>query len=150
MLLKEICTANVVCCAPQATAIDAARAMRQKHVGDVVVVDDPEKERIALGVITDRDLAIEVLGNARDPAKTAVATIMRKPVVIARESEDVSQVIERMRAQGVRRIPVVDDDDGSVVGIVTLDDLIRVLVWEMHSLIDTEAKGQRREQMARR
>jgi CBS domain-containing protein len=103
-----------------------------------------------LGLVTDRDLAIEVLGNARDPSKTALATIMRKPVVIAREGEDIAQVIERMRIHGVRRIPVVDDDDGMVVGIVTLDDLIRVLVGEMHALIETEAKGERREQMARR
>ena len=150
MQVKEVCTADVVCCSPQTNALQAAHLMRTRHVGDVVVVDDPEQEPIPLGVVTDRDLAIEVLGNERDPARTSVVSLMRTPVVIARESEDVGVVIERMRLQGVRRIPVVDDEGGAVVGIVTLDDLMRSIVVQMQLLLDSQAKGARREQNARR
>jgi CBS domain-containing protein len=149
MLLKEMCTSDVVCCRPQTSALDAARLMRHRHVGDVVVVDDPEQQRVPLGVVTDRDLVIEVLGNDRDAAATTLSALVRTPVVIARDSEDASAVIERMRTHGVRRIPVVDER-GALVGIVTLDDLLKALVSEMHTLLETETRAQRREQSVRR
>ncbi len=149
MLVKEMCTGEVVCCRPQTSALEAARLMRHRHVGDVVVVDDPEQQRIPLGVVTDRDLAVEVLGNGRDAAATTLSSFMRGPVVIARESEDASAVIERMRTHGVRRIPVVDER-GALIGIVTLDDLLKTLLAEMHALLETQSRAQRREQSARR
>ncbi len=149
MLLREVCTPDVVCCSAQISALEAARLMRHKHVGDLVVVDDPKKERTPLGVITDRDLVVEVLGNERDPAATIVGTLLHTPVVIAQESEDTSQLIERMRAHGIRRVPVVDQQ-GGVVGIITLDDLLRLFVTDASALLDIMAKGQQREQHSRR
>lgn len=148
MRLGDVCTTEVVCCRPQTTALDAARLMRQKHVGDVVVVTDPDRERVPLGVVTDRDLAIKVLGNGRDAAQTPLSELMREPVVIALESEDDSVVAERMRFNGVRRIPVVDER-GTLMGIVTLDDLLRVKLSDMQTLLASEAKTQRREQTNR-
>jgi CBS domain-containing protein len=149
MLVREMCTSDVVCCRPQTSALEAARLMRHKHVGDVVVVDDPIEERVPLGVVTDRDLAIEVLGDGRDAATTALSALVRSPVVIARDTEDVSVVIERMRTHGVRRVPVVDER-GSLVGIVTLDDLLKSLLSDMHALLETQTRAQRREQSVRR
>ena len=149
MLLKDVCTPEVVCCGAQTSALEAARLMRHKHVGDLVVVDDPKEERTPLGVVTDRDLVVEVLGNERDPATITVASLMHTPVVIAQETEDTSQVIERMRMHGVRRVPVVDQQ-GGVVGIITLDDLLRLFVADASALLDIMAKGQRREQHSRR
>jgi CBS domain-containing protein len=149
MLVRDLCTSEVTCCRPQTSALEAARLMRQKHVGDVVVVDDPVERRVPLGVVTDRDLAIEVLGDGRDAATTAVSALVHRPVVIARDSEDVSVVIERMRTHGVRRVPVVDERE-SLVGIVTLDDLLKSLLAEMHTLLETQSRAQRREQTVRR
>ena len=149
MRIPEICTTEVVCCRPQASALDAARLMRHKHVGDVVVVSDPEGDRVPLGVVTDRDLTIEVLGNGRDAAQTTLSDVMRSPLVVATESEDASSVLERMRFHGVRRIPVVDAR-GTLVGIVTLDDLLRALLSDMQTLLASQTKAQRREQSSRR
>ena len=149
MRIPEICTTEVVCCRPQASALDAARLMRHKHGGDVVVVSDPEGDRVPLGVVTDRDLTIEVLGNGRDAAQTTLSDVMRSPVVVATESEDASSVLERMRFHGVRRIPVVDAR-GTLVGIVTLDDLLRALLSDMQTLLASQTKAQRREQSSRR
>ena len=149
MRIPEICTTEVVCCRPQASALDAARLMRHKHVGDVVVVSDPEGDRVPVGVVTDRDLTIEVLGNGRDAAQTTLSDVMRSPVVVATESEDASSVLERMRFHGVRRIPVVDAR-GTLVGIVTLDDLLRGLLSDMQTLLASQTKAQRREQSSRR
>jgi CBS domain-containing protein len=149
MLLKDLCTLDVVCCIGQTTALEAARLMRHKHVGDLVVVNDLEGERTPLGVVTDRDLVLEVLGNGLDPATTMVAGLLSRPVVIAAETEDTTEVLERMRMHGVRRVPVVDGQ-GAVVGILTFNDLLRQLVTEAGSLLEIMAKGRNREQHLRR
>ena len=148
MLLKDVCTLEVVCCGTQTRAVEAAQLMRHKHVGDVVVVDDPD-ERVPLGVVTDRDLVVDVLGNGLDPATTTLASIMHKPVVIANEDEDTATVIERMRTHGVRRVPVVNRH-GTAVGIITLNDLLRVFVNEADALLQIMSKGQSHEQRLRR
>ena len=148
MRISEICTGNVVCCGPQTSALEAARLMRQKHVGDVVVVSDPERERVPLGVVTDRDLATEVLGGGRDAALMPLSYLSRKPVVIAAEYEDAHEVLERMCVHGVRRVPVVDGR-GALVGIVTFDDLLGSLLDDVQALLATTRQAQRREQSLR-
>jgi CBS domain-containing protein len=149
MLLRDVCMPDVVYCSPSLRVIEAAHLMRHKHVGDLVVVEDPEGDRIPVGIVTDRDIVVEVLGNDLDPAHTTMADIMRAPVVIAADSEDTEQVMERMRAHGVRRIPVVGTG-GALVGIVTLDDLLKVLVADAGILLDIVAKAQTHEHRARR
>ncbi len=149
MLLKEVCTLDVVCCGVDMRVTAAAQLMRTHHVGDLVLVQDPEEERVPLGVITDRDLVVEVLGNGRDPATTALGSLMHRPVVIANEKEDTAVVLERMRTHGVRRVPVVDAH-GAAVGIITLNDLLKVLVDEAAALVEIMSRGQDRERRTRR
>lgn len=149
MLLKDICTLDAVCCGPDTTVHEASRIMRRSHVGDLIVVDDPEGDRVPIGVVTDRDFVLEVLGNGLDPNHTTVARLMHQPVVIANEEEQVAAVIVRMRTHGVRRIPVVDAR-GATVGIITLDDLLRLLVNEAGSLLEIVAKEQNQERRSRR
>jgi CBS domain-containing protein len=149
MLLKDACTPEVVCCRGRTNALEAAHLMRQKHVGDLVVVDAPDDERVPLGIVTDRDIVIEVLAKGLDPSTTSLTSVMHNPLVIALDSEDTGQVLERMRAHGVRRIPVVNSH-GAAIGIVTLDDLLRLLVAEMNALFEVTDTGQRRERHLRR
>jgi len=149
MLLRDLCTPDVACCSGQTTALEAARLMRSKHVGDLVVVSDVEGERAPLGIVTDRDLVLEVLGKGLDPATTRVSTLLSRPVVLAAETEDTAQVLERMRAHGVRRVPVVDGQ-GSVVGILTFNDLLRQFVTDASGLLEIMAKGRSREHQLRR
>ena len=148
MMLKDFCTTNVSTCGPQTTVLQAANLMRRLHVGDLVVVDEPQEQGIPLGVITDRDIVIEVVAKGLDPSKTTVASLMRTPVVMAYENEDATQVIERMKQHGVRRLPVVDRE-GETMGIVTLDDLLRIVVADASALLAIMAKGQANEHRAR-
>jgi CBS domain containing-hemolysin-like protein len=74
---------------------------------------------------------------------------MCTPVVIAEDTEDAGKVVERMRAHGIRRVPVVNHR-GGVVGVVTLDDLLKSVVAEASMLVETMAKGYDREQRVRR
>jgi CBS domain-containing protein len=123
--------------------------MREKHVGDLIVVSDTGEGRFPMGIVTDRDIAVEVLGNGLDPSKALLSSLVRTPLVVAQESEDSSQAIERMRTHGVRRLPIVDGR-GFVVGIVTLDDLLRLLVADADALLQIMEKGQARERRTRR
>jgi CBS domain-containing protein len=149
MILKEFCTVDVVCCSGSTRVVEAARLMREKHVGDLIVVSDTGDGRFPMGIVTDRDIAVEVLGNGLDPSMTLLSSMVRTPLVIAQESEDSSQAIERMRTHGVRRLPIVDGQ-GFVVGIVTLDDLLRLLVADADALLQIMEKGQARERRTRR
>lgn len=149
MLLKDIYTPEVICCAINADAFAAAVLMRQHHVGALVVVNDVDGERAPVGLVTDRDLVVEVLAAGRDARATPVGSLMRQPVVIAHETEEVGAVIERMRTHGVRRIPVVDHK-GSVAGIVTLDDLLGQVVEEANALVQTSRREQKDERKLRR
>ena len=149
MLLKDLCTPDVVSCTPDSSALHAARLMRQHHVGDVVVVEDTETGQSPTGVVTDRDIVVEVLGRELDPAKVTLREVMRKPAVIASTSEDVAQAVERMKAHGVRRIPVVDAGS-RLAGIVCLDDLLKQLAVEAASLAEIIAREQDREHRSRR
>ena len=149
MQIKDIYTPEVVCCPRDADVSAAAALMRHSHVGAIVVVNSLEQDRTPIGVITDRDLVVEVLAEGLDPSKTHVATLARKPVVIAHETEDVDTVIERMRTHGVRRMPIVDHT-GAVAGIVTLDDLLAHIVGEAAALVQTSRAGQKEERHGRR
>lgn len=147
MLLDSFCVLDVACCSPQTMAVEAAQMMRRHHTGDLVVVDDTRTE--PLGVITDRDLVVEVLAKGLDPAMTTVGTLIRTPVVIARSDEDSTAVLERMSAQGVRRIPVVGKN-GKLLGIVTVDDMVKHLAEDANLLTQIISREQIREARTRR
>jgi CBS domain-containing protein len=123
--------------------------MRQKHTGDLVVVDDGEDQQEPIGVITDRDIVVEVLANDLNPATTTVGSIIRHPVVVAHESEDPATALERMRTHGVRRIPIVSKHN-RLIGILTVDDLLKLLAAEASTLTEIVTRQQHHERLARR
>jgi CBS domain-containing protein len=149
MKLKDLCVLDVACCTPETTVAAAARLMRERHAGDVVIVDNADEEREPVGILTDRDIVIEVLAKGRDPNKTTVAEIMATQLVVAGESEDSTQALQRMAAHGVRRIPVIDDAR-CVVGIITLDDLLREQAEQASRLLEVVTKQQAKERRGRR
>ena len=149
MLLKDLCTPDIASCTPGTTVLSAARTMRRLHVGDLVVVDEASGADAPLGMITDRDIVIEVLGRELDPATVRVEEVMRKPVVLVHGSEDAGQALERMRAHGVRRVPVIGDDR-RLIGIVSLDDLLRQLAADATAIAQVIASEQSHERRNRR
>lgn len=149
MKLKELCVLDVACCHKDTTIAAAARLMRQHHTGDLVVTDDSDGTPEPVGILTDRDIVMEVIAKGHDPDRAQVGQFMASPLVVASGSEDVSIAVERMRAHGVRRLPIVDDN-GTVFGIVSLDDLYRVLADQTAALAAIVTKQQSREHRARR
>jgi CBS domain-containing protein len=149
MKLKDLCVLDVACCNRAVTIAEAARLMRQYHTGDLVVTDDSDGTREPIGIVTDRDIVMDVVAKGRDPDRTQVGEVMTAPLVVASGSEDVDTAIERMRTQGVRRLPIVDDD-GTILGILTLDDFYRALAEHTTQLAAIVTKEQTREHRARR
>ena len=149
MLLSNFCVLDVACCTPRTTVLEAAHLMRKKHTGDLVVVEDDEERQEPLGIITDRDIVVEVLAKGLDPSTTLVGTVIRTPVVIAHDDEDSTQALERMRVHGVRRVPVVGSR-GKLVGIVTIDDLLKRLAQQASVLTEIIAREQKQEERGRR
>ena len=133
MHIGEICTNSTVYCTRDDSVQDAAAKMRQYHVGDVVVIDQPDNDKFPVGIITDRDIVVSVIALGLDPASLLVGDIMSDDLDTCATSDDVYETIERMRLRGVRRMPVVDEN-GRLAGVVSADDLLGFLAEEMGEL----------------
>jgi CBS domain-containing protein len=133
MALKELCNKNVTTIGPEASVEAAARLMREKHCGELVVAKSPGHRGPPLGVITDRDLVTKVLAEGASSAEVRVEDVMVKDPLVIKGSEGVLKATETMEQAGVRRLPVVDDD-GNLAGIVSVDDLYELLATEFSNL----------------
>jgi CBS domain-containing protein len=149
MYLKDICVLDVANCTREHTVATAAQIMRQQHTGDLIVVDDNDGGLKPIGIITDRDIVMEVLALGRDPHSTQVGEIMSKQLVVAAGHEDVATALERMRTHGVRRLPIVGDRE-CMLGIVTLDDVLHWVAQQVNALCEIVDKGRTREQRSKR
>ncbi|HVW65395.1 MAG TPA: CBS domain-containing protein [Nitrosospira sp.] len=149
MPVGEICNRDVIILRREDTILAAAKLMRQHHVGDVVVVDDSGGFRRPVGIITDRDVVIEIMATELDQKVITVGDIMIGELVTVKESLGVFEAIQYMRAKAVRRLPVVDER-GMLVGILTLDDLLQLLSEELAAIARLIAHQQQKETQDRR
>jgi CBS domain-containing protein len=122
--------------------------MRNHHVGDLVVIEEKEGRKYPTGIVTDRDIVVEVVAPGVNPEGLTVADIMGPEVATVRESEGLFEALRYMRDKGVRRMPVVDRE-GGLVGIITLDDLLSLLAEEMTELAKLVSHERQRESTAR-
>lgn len=148
MKVGEICTVQTIYCKRDETVQGAALLMRKYHVGDVVVIDQPNGEKVPVGIVTDRDIVVGVIALGLDPASLLVGDIMSDDLLTAAEEDDVYETIERMRFRGIRRVPVVNAG-GGLTGIVSVDDLLEFLAEEMGELSRISSHQQAHEKRAR-
>ena len=146
MAIGEICNREVVFVQRDTTIREAAQLMRQYHVGALVVVDHGKSK--PLGLVTDRDLVVEVLATGLDAAVITVGDIMLSEAATIAEHSGVFETIRYMRDKAVRRLPVVDGQ-GDLVGIVSLDDLLSLLAEELGQLSSLVSREQQRESHTR-
>ena len=149
MPVGEICNREAITVRRGGSALDAARLMRQHHIGDVLVVEDRGGVRVPIGIVTDRDLVVEIMASELNQKLIAVGDFMVPELATIKENAGVFEAIQYMRAKGVRRLPVVDDS-GGLVGILTLDDLLELLAEELLALAKLVAHEQKMETMSRR
>jgi len=133
MNMGQLCNRVVIVAEPHESVRAVAELMRERHVGCVVIVRGEDGRRVPVGVVTDRDIVLEVVATGLDPAETPVGIVMSAEPYCAREDQEAADVLQQMRARGLRRVPVVGAD-GILQGIFTFDDLLQWTSAQMHEL----------------
>jgi CBS domain-containing protein len=137
MPVGEYCSRPVQTAVATETLREAARRMEQQGVGCLVVADGDS----VVGMITDRDIALAVLHDGRDPDESRVKEVMTTKPAVIHGRRPLSVAAALMRRHGVRRIPVVDAED-RLVGVISLGDVFRLLGRELGGLADALSGGE--------
>lgn len=144
MTAGEVCNRQVVIGKPTASLLEAARLMKSHHVGDLVVVNDTAGQRIPVGIVTDRDIALCVADRWRDLEELKVSDVMSSRIVTSPEDSSLYDAVKRMQSHGVRRLPIVNAT-GGLEGILTFDDIVSLLSEELADLAKLVVREQDRE-----
>jgi CBS domain-containing protein len=148
MNVGEICSRSVVVTERSAPVQQAAKLMRDHHIGALVVTEGSAAARRPVGIVTDRDMVVEVVAADVNYSTLTVGDIMSERPATVKETAGLFEAIAQMRAGGVRRLVVVDANE-RLVGIVAMDDLITVLAEELSALAQAIRVEQRREAQRR-
>jgi CBS domain-containing protein len=146
--VADYCVREVVTAQRDTPVARCARMMHDEHVGSVVVVEQRDGRTVPVGMLTDRDIAIEVVAFEMDAAALNAGDIMSPDLATVREDSNMIDVLAAMREHGVRRLPVCDAS-GALVGIVAADNLIEVLANEIDGLVGVVKAEQTRERGTR-
>ncbi len=144
MSISEFCNREVVYATREMSIPEVAQLMRQHHVGDVVVVDEINGKLVPVGIVTDRDIVIQIIAPSLDLDDFSVGDIMSPQLVSVQEKDGIFETIRLMRTKGIRRIPVVDAQDG-LIGIVAADDILDLLAEELTVLAKVAPRELERE-----
>ena len=135
MFVGEMCNRQVIICGPDDSIQVASELMRDNHVGDVIVVDHKEGKHFPIGILTDRDIVIEVLAEGVNLNDIAVKDVMSGNLICVKEDDFIIETIAKMRDKGIRRIPVVNRE-GSLEGILAVDDTIELVAELLSDLVN--------------
>lgn len=147
MRAGELCVRDVATALAEESALDAARRMAEFHVGDLIVVrEQPPGLPRPIGIITDRDLVVQVLARPeRVPATTKIGELMRHELIVADEDDDIERLVGTMRDHAIRRIPIVDHE-GGLQGVLSIDDVLGWLRDQLQAtskLVERQGGGPR-------
>ena len=149
MKVGDYCKRGVIAVGAKADITEAAKLMRDDHIGFLVVCNEDDEIRKPVGVLTDRDIVLQVTARDVNPHAVTVADVMTRKPLIATETDDVSDLLQAMRIAGIRRVPVVDTR-GALTGIIALDDVIDVVTGMLCDISGSIKHEQRQEWRSRR
>jgi CBS domain-containing protein len=133
MSVGTICNREVVVTEKESSVSEAAKLMREYHVGNVIVIENRNGLNYPVGVVTDRDIVVKLIAKDIDIDAVDVGIIMAEDLVVARENDDLIDTVKKMCSKGIRRLPVVDAG-GALIGILAMDDLIDLLAEQLRDL----------------
>ena len=142
MPITDFCVRNVVCGLRGMPVVDAAALMRHRHVGDIIVIDQVGDKRVPVGIVTDRDIVVEVVAAGLDPKSIRLGDLVVGTLSTIAESAGYAETVRLLAIKGVRRMPVVDAT-GGLVGIITLDDILHQLAAPLAALSELAGRGRR-------
>lgn len=149
MQIGQICNPIVVVAPKDISIAEAARLMREQHVGSLVVVEPRGEGEAVIGILTDRDIVLSVVACDLDPRTMTVGDIMQRDPVSVTTEDSVADALHRMREHGVRRVPVISVQ-GLLQGIVTVDDILAIITEELNDVVSTINRQQERESQTRK
>lgn len=144
MRVAEFCSREVIIIGKEETILDAARLMRKYHVGDVVVVEERMGKRFPVGILTDRDIVVDLIAHEIPFDAVSIEDVMSFELLTVREEDSLLDTINLMRDKGVRRLPVVDER-GALTGIVTMDDMLELVTEQLAGLVKSVTREQQKE-----
>ncbi len=130
--LKEFATTLVAVVEPETSAREVAQLMRRHHIGALVVVDASDKNK-PIGIVTDRDLVLELMAEGLDPAVFTAGDIMSVDLVKAHPEMNAMDAVQLMKMHQLRRLVIIDGS-GNLAGIVTIEDVLALLTSELAEL----------------
>ncbi len=148
MSIGEFCTREVVIVERGTGIVELAQLMRKHHVGDVIVVDIQGDLVVPVGIVTDRDIVVELIAGEVELDSVTTGDVMNPELITAKEKEGIWDTLQSMRSKGIRRMPVINED-GGLEGILTVDDLIELLADELDLLAKIAGRGQELEEKRR-
>lgn len=140
MTAGELATRPAIVAHGDDSLAEAARRMREHHVGCLVVVEPREAGQAVTGLLTDRDIVVTVTARDVEARLMRVADVMSRTPLTAQEEEPVLDTLAAMRRRGVRRVPVVDRH-GLLAGILSLDDILEAVAGHLHSVVAALRSG---------
>jgi CBS domain-containing protein len=144
----DLCTRDTVIASRTMDVVEAARLMREQHVGCLIVVDEMAIGRVPVGMLTDRDIVTEIVAKGVDPRRLRVEDAMSAEPAVADEEDTVLDVLAAMRRKGVRRLPVVNSC-GVLQGVLALDDVLETLAEQLSAVVRAMQSGRDREAVRR-
>jgi len=118
---SEVMTKNPVCCLPNDSVAKAAELMKSENIGSIPVIENEQTQKL-VGIVTDRDLALNIVADGRDAKTTKVEAVMTRKLVTCFADDDLQKALDAMAEHQLRRIPVVDNDN-KIVGIIAQADV---------------------------
>jgi CBS domain-containing protein len=149
MTVRALCNHNVATIDRNAGVVDAAVRMREEHVGDLIVAEERKGRRVPVGILTDRDIVVAVVAKRVAANAVTVGDAMSAELLTVHEDNGVEHALREMRRAGVRRAPVVDAS-GSLIGVLSIDDVIDHLAVQLGHIADIIRVEQRAETEHRR
>lgn len=147
MDMKSLCRREVVGIPANATLREAAALMAEQHVGSLVVVTEADPAEV-VGIVTDRDIALDALGRESPKSDLRVGSLVRGAPFAVNSDAGIREAVTAMEEAGVRRLLVVDED-GGIVGLVSADDLLEALAEDFATLARALRRGIDRESCER-
>ncbi len=148
MSVGEICSRTVTMVQRDESVMVAARLMREQHIGDVVVVEPQGEDNKPIGILTDRDIVLELVAKGVNLGEVTIGDAMSFELLTLPENMDLLEAVAEMRSHAVRRAPVVNDK-GMLVGILSIDDILGIVTELLKDLSCLVNKGRRREKALR-
>ena len=146
MKIGGYCNREVITAEPDISVLEAAKLMRSNHVGCLVIVND---EKQPVGIVTDRDIVMEVIAEELPLDSISIKDFMATPPAVVREDGDIHNALLIIEKHGVRRIPVVNKNN-VLIGIIALDDILKEITRMLESVISSYHSELIHEKMSRK